>query len=202
MRVKHVNCYLFSELDDDGKKQARESYRRDFDFQFSAECTIDDWKERLTAEGWCVSKYGALNIYYSGFWSQGDGAHFVSDSVGLERLARAMVDSGELDDDDAILVQRLLDYEVLGEFSASFRTIGRYSHEGAVCIELNGYTGRELVDRAVDQFADLLNEFRRDRCHEIYRALETDYEYQTSDEVVDEWLSESGNEYDENGGEI
>ena len=202
MRVKYVSCYLFSELDDDGKERARESYRRDFDFQFHAECTIDEWKEQLTAEGWSVSKHGTLNIYYSGFWSQGDGAHFVSDSADIEKLARAMVGSGDLDDDDAIMVQRLLDYDVLDEFSANFRTIGRYCHEGAVYIELNGYTGRELVDLAVAQFADLLDEFRRDRCREIYRALETEYEYQTSDEVIDEWLSESGNEYDENGGEI
>ena len=202
MRVKQVERYLFSELDDDGKERARESYRRSFDFQLHAECTIEEWEERLTAEGWSVPKYGTLTIYYSGFWSQGDGAHFISDSVDLERLARAMVDSGELDDDDAIMVQRLLVYDVLGEFSANFRTIGRYSHEGSVYAELNGYTGRELVDLAVAQFADLLDEFRRDRCREIYRALETEYEYQTSDEVIDEWLSESGNEYDENGGEI
>ena len=59
----------FDELSDEAKERAREWYRQgNCDDSFWSECTIDDAKE--------IGKYMGMNVdkvYFSGFWSQGDG---------------------------------------------------------------------------------------------------------------------------------
>ncbi len=49
-------------------------------------------------------------------------------------------------------------------------------------------TGQPIVNSADDDLADAL----RDLAHWLYRALEREYEFQTSDETVDEGMSANG----------
>ena len=68
-----TNVYDFSELSPAAKAKARDWYREgDTDSGFGAECVINDAKMVFAHCGITIDRVG-----YSGFWSQGDGAHFV-----------------------------------------------------------------------------------------------------------------------------
>jgi hypothetical protein len=71
-RVTETTVYQFDELSDEAKEKAREWYRQgNVTTRFWSECTIDDAKEIGKLLGMDID-----NIYFSGFWSQGDGACF------------------------------------------------------------------------------------------------------------------------------
>jgi hypothetical protein len=71
--VQITNVYEFSKLSDNAKAKARDWYRKaSIHDDHGAEFVIDDAKRVFTHCGITIDRVG-----YSGFWSQGDGAHFV-----------------------------------------------------------------------------------------------------------------------------
>jgi len=65
------NVYSFDELSDKAKNKAMEDYAANLGFSFYAECIIEDAKTIGELMGIDID-----NVYYSGFYSQGDGAMF------------------------------------------------------------------------------------------------------------------------------
>lgn len=66
-----ITTYSFDELSDKAKEKAREWFRSGDDFSIYAEDVVADAK--------AIGKIMGIDIkdvYYSGFWSQGDGASF------------------------------------------------------------------------------------------------------------------------------
>jgi hypothetical protein len=69
----------YDQLSDAAKKKARERYvnsNLEAGDNYWAEYVIDEWKELLEAKG-----FDSPKINYSGFYSQGDGASFICDSI-------------------------------------------------------------------------------------------------------------------------
>ncbi len=80
MKTKTIDCFLFSELSSEQKAKVIEKYNdinTDHDW---SQWTIDDWKEKLERQGFLSPE-----IYFSGFWSQGDGASFTAE-IDLEKF--------------------------------------------------------------------------------------------------------------------
>ena len=71
MRTETLEIFKYEELNDCAKEKARNWYRDGNDDNFWSECVIDDAKEVAALMGWEIDK-----VYYSGFWSQGDGASY------------------------------------------------------------------------------------------------------------------------------
>ena len=66
------NFYLFNELSEEQKQEVLDRHRGyDVDHFEWFEYTIDDYKEILEIIG-----FYDIDINFSGFWSQGDGASF------------------------------------------------------------------------------------------------------------------------------
>lgn len=125
-------------------------------------------------------------IWFSGFWSQGDGACF----EGHYRHAKGA--PGKIRDyapKDAALhriadtlqaIQRRNFYQL----HAGIAHRDRYYHEYtmAIAVERDSPTWQDMTANAEEAITEAL----RDLARWLYRQLEREYEYQTSDAVVDE----------------
>lgn len=142
-----------------------------------------------------------VTMYFSGFWSQGDGASF----------------KGRIDD-LALFIQKhnieaptILSLLSEDSIAASFRSSvsGHYSHSGCMSFEHElQFTGpdydepllqaaatikNDLAEKEWDKLvSDLAPGIFRGYANELYRSLEQEYEYLTSDEQVLELLISNG----------
>jgi len=172
--------------------------------EFWSEDTLEEWKTALSQIG-----FANAEIAYSGFWSQGDGASFTA-SVDLPKLigflaappAASECVSGNPEDFRPFVVHHgggvrnnpkfarlllLLDY--LGGASVT-RDSHHYSHENTCT-----FTVEDLRDegewissdrKLYNEFVEAAEELRCDLSQAIYKALEAEYEYRTSDEAIAE----------------
>lgn len=168
------------------------------------DCTYSDFKERMRGIGIEVDR-----MYFSGFWSQGDGACFEG-SVSDWGLFL-----GSLGYTDKVLIQHAMDH-----FSFSVKHSGHYYHENCTSFYADLCTPASAAD---EDFAEvygpypwdtddvrtkawlaLLNQYDstkledefeeafKDHMRQLYKDLEKEYDYLTSDEVV--WESLEANE--------
>lgn len=135
-------------------------------------------------------------MYFSGFWSQGDGACFngyVGDwtkfltAVGKPELAEVVMAHG---------------------VSFKWQSRGRYCHENTVDFEIDGLWIDNPYDEDEEEVrheiwnaihkeggpiyvvSDDLIEFLKDKMRDLYKQLEKEHEHLTSDEVVTEYILE------------
>lgn len=180
-----LTAYTFDELSDNAKETAREWFRSvqlDYDWWDSV---YDDAKNLGKALGIQIA-----DIYFSGFWSQGDGACFTG-QYSYRPDWREALDQECGGDDYVQLVQigeALQDYRAYNPDEAvavvTVKHTGPYSHEHSVRME-DEYTG--TAPRK--EIKDALRDFMR----WIYSKLRAEYEWLQSDEQVDETIR--ANEY-------
>lgn len=168
------------------------------------DCTYSDFKERMRGIGIEVDK-----MYFSGFCSQGDGACFEGkvDDWGLFLQSLGYTDK--------VLIQHATDH-----FRFSVKHSGHYYHENCtsfsadLCtpdteteedfIERYGPYPWDADDVRTKAWLALLNQYDstkledefeeafKDHMRQLYKDLEAEYDYLTSDEVV--WESLEANE--------
>lgn len=201
--------YRLDELSDDAKDKARAWYRKggfDYDwydavyedFQRIAEILGIRFKTRT------VHLYGGGSrqeprIFFSGFWSQGDGACFEGhysyrNNASVEIRSYAPRDTILHGIADALqVVQRCNFYQLRAEASHC----GHYYHEYcmAICVERDSATYQEMTADAEDIVVEAL----RDLARWLYRQLEREYDYLSSDEPVDETITANEYTFTENG---
>ncbi len=191
MRVIEKTVFLFEELSDKAKEKAREWYRLCDDGEF-AEGVIEDAKIIGEKIGIDINK-----IYYSGFWSQGDGACFegyYSYKKGWKKELLAYANDPKV----FSIAQRLQDAQKAHFFKldASCKQRGHYQHSGCMTVNVEHSDDRYRdIQDAESDVTDLLREF----ADWIYASLEKEWEYQNSDSVVDENITANEYEFDENG---
>lgn len=191
--------YSFDELTDEAKETAIQAYRDRYDSfdPFESDCIIYDAKEIGKLIGIDIDK-----IYYSGFWSQGDGACFIGSysykKGGLKALKQYAPKDKELHRIAEGLqeVQKKYFYTIC----ATVKHSGRYHHERSTDIDvvhhLSEYGNPVHVN---DTDEEEVSEALRDYMRWIYNQLETQYDYCTSDEAIREELENNGYEYTEEG---
>ena len=204
-----MKTYTISELSPEAKKTAIEGIRNDRGF---TERDIDlDWVIENETEDLESLGLENVEISFSGFSSQGDGASFVGHVEDIPKFIRAIgIDDDILDKAMNALIDVYDMYIV--------RTDSRYFHENTVRFEIEETDDTELIlmspfgigDIAID-LNDLLGDIGLEakgsawvkaKSKEIYRELEKAYEEEFSDETVVEWSDSMGIEYDEEGNEV
>jgi hypothetical protein len=181
MKTKQIELYEFDELPEGVKKNVLEKNRHiNTDYEWY-DFLFDDWKEKLEAIG-----FENPNISFIGFYSQGDGASFTCKNVDVVRF--------------------LTSQKKKGEFKNILKAIKGNTHEINVAIErINHHYGHEYTvtvnteivyygDGEPEKYAaleteegglqELVIETARSLMRKIYRELEKEYEYLTSDEAV------------------
>lgn len=189
------------------------------DDSFWHECVTSEFKEDCADFGIPVSRTG-----FSGFWSQGDGAHFTTDTFSAAEVMRKGAESLATPDyanPDEFTGYRKALYDFYLMFATPLEPVMLTSPEGrefceSACmqVEKNGWYehsgGMRLSDDSVSgidpdlegyaAFVDAaptdeeIIEALRAIANELYAALEAEHEYLTSDDAV--WESLQANDID------
>jgi len=213
MQEEVQTSFTWEELSDKAKDRARQGFEPDGRW----------WSDVYTqyiGEG--VAKGFNINhIYFSGFWSQGDGASWAgyidivdyvtyhwADAPVRQEMMHALLASGDM----------------FSRHNATVRTSGRYNHEYTMHLEEVGKDDTEgsdgvncpgspfhgacvdtvwealgYTDPALHDLNEELLEAARDYAREIYKALEAEYEHQTSDEYLADMCEANEYRFDEDG---
>lgn len=201
--------YKFDELSDEAKEKARDWWREataedtfwsDNVIEDAAECgkrlgiTFDERAYR-TVGG--QTRYKP-KIYWTGFYHQGDGACFEGRWEYDPDIIKNIKDYAPLDETLITIAERLVAIQTSfnkGRLYAKVEHFGRYYHAHSTHIDVY-YTDAEEetgLEAPYDVASSVAYELRK-FMNWIYRRLEEEYEYQLSDENVDENIRI--NEYD------
>jgi len=176
-----TDVYTFDLLSDKAKEKARDWYRKSpANDDFYATCVIEDAKTVFISAGWEIRK-----VYYSGFSSQGYGACFEGSWSAKAVNVAAMKENAPLDVELHRITEELA--KVAAHFPLSIGGVkqsGHYYHEQCTqfSFELEDKAHSDVVSSVEDAFI----EASRDAMRWIYRTLEKEWEYQNSDETVDD----------------
>ena len=202
MRVIKKEIFKYEELDDRAKDKAKDWYRQ---FVFNDSC---DWEFVFEYAVQAADILG-INIdhrrgsrepaiYFSGFWSQGDGACFEGSYRYAKGATKKIREYAPQDTelhriaDELQSIQRRNFYKLCARMTHS----GRYSHSGCMDVSVWHYDDqhRDIGD-AEDDIAQLMRDF----ADWIYDKLENEYEYQCSDSVVEESIIAKDYEFYDDG---
>jgi hypothetical protein len=201
--IVETTVYRLDELSDAAKDKARAWYREGaFDHDWH-EFTFDDFERVCEIVGVrlrtrTVHLYGGGSrqkpcIFFSGFWSQGDGASFEGSYSHAKGSPRKIRDYAPKDAElhriaDALhAIQRRNFYQL----HAGISHRGRYYHE--YCMVISVERDSPVYQDMTADAEDAVTEALRDLARWLYRQLEREYEFLSSDEVVDQSIR--ANEY-------
>ena len=174
MRTITKDVFKFDELSEAAKDEARAWYREGSDFD--ADAVIEDFKTIIGLMG-----FYDINVMYSGFSSQGDGACFTGRYAYAKGATQAVKEYAPLDAEllriakSLQAAQRAAFYKLNARISHS----GNYYHENSINVE--------TCDERDEYRAcyDLTDEVRH-LSQWLYARLEAEYDYQNADSTVDE----------------
>ncbi len=179
IETREYKVYSFAELSEEAKKTALEKLRNtNVDEEFWSDCVLEDATEQLAEMG-----YKYARVYFSGFWSQGDGASFECTVDVPAWLKHASPVNKEK-------FLKLADISLY----AGIKTSGRCSHEYSMTIDIEQVEYVEGLGDLVGELGEAILEDARHEARLIYKKLEKEYEYLTSDDAVIETIE--ANEYE------
>lgn len=203
MRTIETKIYQFDELEDRAKERARDWYRQfiftesnHWEFVFDDAARVADilgidLRQRPVKLMNGSTRYDPC-IYFSGFWSQGDGACFEGTYRYAKGAAKKIREYAPQDE----RLHRIADELQAVQRRNFYRLIASMSHHGHMSVEVEDSEDRYRdIGSAEEDIRDLMRSF----ADWIYRQLEKEYEYQTSDEAVDEAITANEYEFTEDG---
>lgn len=162
------------------------------------EFVTDDWMEEIIPS----KGFNPKQIYFSGFWSQGDGAMFEYDTIS-DDLFNEFVDGLKL---SPMRKQWILNNVY---FSASGKHRGHYCNEGccshSIYWEVNNgdlhYSTNfhQWLISFADDFEWFIRDKYNDLCQDLYKTLEESYDYLVEDRQVAETLYANDYDFTEDG---
>lgn len=172
--TKSYDLFSIDELGVDARAKAIESlYDCNIDYDWW-DCVYEDWKTTLSDMG-----FNDAEIHFSGFGSQGDGACFTA-TVDLAKWLKVNKLAGK---------NRALYNQAEGVTVSIISSDSRYSHEMTMSIESDYYGN--LTDKTSGQYYALEEKILEDarvQARLIYRQLEKEYDYLTSEDAIIETI--------------
>lgn len=191
MRIDQVEVFTFDELSDKAKEKARDWYRQAGE--------SDQWWDGVYEDAKDVAKLMGVdidNIGFSGFSSQGDGAHFTGSFKYAPGCAKAVKSYAATDTDLQGIAKewQKLQAKHFYKLSGTVKQSGHYQHENCTSFEV--YRDGEYASAEVE---DDVKEVMRDLMRWIYRRLEKEWEWLNSDTQVEENILANEHEFTVNG---
>ena len=194
MRIVETKVYTFEELSAPAKQNAIENHR---DIN-----THDGWWEPIfegITEEAEQAGFHVGNIYFSGFWSQGDGAMFEYTTLG-DTLFSNFVDQLDL----SPMRKSWLKTQTFAQSEGTHS--GHYYHENC-CSHVIDFEPKfswsenfwEWIGSFVDQYEEFVISEYKTLCRELYSRLSTYNDELTSDEEVAETIIMNEWEFDVDG---
>ena len=201
--TKHYTLYKFDELSDAAKEKAREWFRRDYpDY---------DWWEFVYEQADTAAKHLGIDIdrkgkhtpaiYFSGFWSQGDGACFEGSYRYKKGWRSALLHEFGPGDtlNELLSIGQALQAAQASQFyklEATCWRHGSYQHSGCMSVEV---THADSMYRDIGDAESGIRDALRAFADWIYDCLESEHAWLTSDEQVDESIIANEYTFLENG---
>lgn len=199
--------FEITELSERAKQHAYEKWREHAaDYEWW-DWIYEDFKTEMESKGIAVDQ-----MYFSGFWSQGDGACFEG-----RVKAHEFIDA-HTTEENGMKAKYLLIYEASKDYWGGDIQIShtdRYYHSNSVsyalvqCTYYAPDTGifKEMDDNAYEQACNLVlddwEQLVKDTCRgymdKLYKKLEDQYEFETSMESFEECSKANEWVYDEDG---
>ena len=131
-------------------------------------------------------------IWFSGFWSQGDGASFDGAYAYAKDAARRIREHAPQDTELHDIADRLFAIQRANFFQlrADARHRGRYCH--AYCMEISVERDSPVYQDMTDNAEDIVIDCLRDLANWLYRRLEREWDYMMSDDYADEGIEANG----------
>lgn len=199
--------FAFDELSDRAKETARDWWRRCENEDSDNSCVFDDVVECGAILGIEIATRQVKlmgggtrqepTIYYSGFSSQGDGACFEGRYAYAKGATKKIRRHAQQDTvlhriaDDLQALQRPTMYRL----GATMRHSGHYYHSGCMAVDVYNVNNDDIAFGGADEIIQLMRDF----ADWIYRQLEAEYDYRTSDENVDDSIRANEYEFTESG---
>ncbi len=206
MRVLETKVYTFTELSDDAKENARDWWRRyvfsdsnDWEFVYEDAANVAEQFGLDLRTRRVNQKDGGYHydpcIYFSGFSNQGDGACYEGNYEYMKGALKTVKSYAPRDTELHKIVEQLQEIQRKNFYRVHARTKyrGHYCHSGCMTVEVGRSDDQPVVDE--DDVVQLLREF----ADWIYEQLKCEYDYQCSNEVVDEMLIGNAYEFTEEG---
>lgn len=181
MRQETTTIYTFNELTPDMQQEVLDSCR-DFNTDYG-------WHEFIYDDAQAVFEILGFDFqdkqrfYFSGFCSQGDGACIALAKYSYNKgMVKQIKEYAPQDTELHEIAQRLqrLQAGAFYTITADIRHSGRYHHERAMSIDSECERG----SFAESDFKDIVS----DLCLWLYKQLETEYDWLTSDESIKETI--------------
>ena len=198
-----TTVYQFPELSDAAKEKARNWYRDLGPHDDWWDAVYEDFERVCEILGICL-KTTAVRlmgggarakpcIWFSGFWSQGDGACFEGDYSYAKGSGAAIRAYAPTDEELHRIADALADIQWRNFFQlrACATHRGRYYHEYSMgfSVERDSPVYQEMTKDAEEEVTEAL----RDLARWLYRRLEEEFDGLNSDEAVDGAIA--ANEY-------
>jgi len=192
---KEYQVYSFQELGEEARQKAIDSHRN-FLFEFvDLDCETGEFKRLLEMYG-----FSDIKIYYSGFWSQGDGASFTGryryKAGGLKAVKKEYAGEWFKDVIEYLEVLDGINKKCLYSVAYRIDSSSRYCHSNTMQVN-SLYDCRG--DRDFSKHEDDITEYVRYIANEFYFLLEKSYNSQFTDEAVIESIECNEYEFYENG---
>ena len=174
------NLYDFEEVKEKALEKNRYILVDDYSYWYDE--TITFCEDELKDIGFIKPE-----IYFSGFWSQGDGACFDAD-IDVEKLLDYLLEIKKFSTEEITKLKNLQD-----DFKTQIITINNhYYHERTRKFEVYCVDAENPDDlNLIDKLEKAVEEIRLEKCKEIYNKLEDEYDNLTSDSVLADWLNDA-----------
>ena len=191
---KAKKAYSINDFTEEKQREIVKAIRETFEPEFYDEGPRQDFTEKLKEQG-----FNDPTFHWSGFWSQGDGASFTA-TVDIGQYIKAH--SRELAQAGFNLFDlRKVAYGNHGEdwevVDTRITQSGHYYHAGTMSIgsiEVSGEAPEEL-EKAMGKLEDLILSDARDLAEDFYKALEKEYEYESSFEYIKEEIEANDHKF-------
>ena len=198
MRTIETKVYKFEELSEEVQEKVIEKNRDINIYHDWWDSVYEMYMEDET--GFDINK-----IYFSGFWSQGDGAMFEgSPNKDILHFITPGYNNKEYQKDWYRVIKLIKNGHI--NIYGSFTHQGHYYHSKSYSDNLdaemtNDWYGK-TYSRIGDILEDILEEIREhyeDTCNKIYRSLEQEHEWLTGDEQIIETIECNDYEFTSEG---
>lgn len=182
MQTHSITTYSFEELTPEAQSKAINDNRDiNTDDNYWYEYTLEAQKELLASYG-----FNDPRIFFSGFYSQGDGACFTTNNIDLSKLVEHL----PLTKQEKNKLKKLdLSLSVI-----RCGTYNLYSHEHTASMEVDYHGFSTNQAHLAEKFEYLAENLRLSLCKRIYKELYDEYDRLQSDDEVKEILI--ANEYE------
>ena len=187
MKTIEKTVYTFEELSEKAKEKATNYFIESWlDTDDYAE--LDYFNSMLEEKGFMEPK-----ISWSGFWSQGDGASFTCNFVDIDAYIKAY----NLTDKNHKMFLAAWKRGWVENIEIT-KTSSRYSHENTMDISWNcnlQKSSSKWIEDIFDGIVQNILATAKDLAREVYKGLEEQYEYCSSEEYIKEMYNNNDMEF-------